>query len=1179
MKSALPKLLIRKYLVRLVAAVLLYAVVGFVAAPLVLRWYLPRYLQQNLPCQAGVDRMYVNPFLLTLEVDGFFLNQADGAPLVAIERFFVDLEMSSLLHWAVVLQKLEVDKPALHVALAADGSFNFAKLVQAAPQTANAPVAAPELFPVILRSATIRAGRIAVADQRHATPAEVSLQEIHLDLIDVSTRKDQNGTCRLAAATAAGESIRWEGAVALSPFRSKGTLSLNALRVASLWQFFRETTNLEQPTGQIDLTTEYRLDAEHAPVQLTLEGLRFSAADLALKLSSAEKVFFHLKKMVLEVPRFDLSTRDLHVARLFFEEGGVDARINDSGEMNFQQILRAAPPEKHPDKEKPSPVASPVPSSPAPEYQGTVPPAIVPSFRVQADAIEVTNMAMDLDDQSRKAPVKAAIAGMDLHLQANLAMGADTGQMVLREIAGELRGIKVHGPQPQEPLFAAEQLTVAGGFCDLGAHAITFGRIGVNKGRLDAGRDAAGALNWQQLFLAKGAAGQSPKNKPAAGGGPAWKFLVKSFEVVGFEANFSDLTTPSAKPLLSLREVKARLTEVDGRSPMGFAVGFQVEQGGSATMSGTLHPAIPAVEAELDVSGVVLTALQPYLDPYLTLQLQSAAIAAQGRLRYGIPGDAQQGGYEGNFSLNTLRFVEAESPRKTYLGWDAVHVPKLKLTLQPNRLEAQEIKISKPVGEFIIGEDNTLNLLKVLKKRAPEKKSSLPPKAAMNKGGQQKETDSFPYHIGKVRVEKGNVVFADLSLRPRFMTSIHDLQGTVTGVSSARDAQSQVQLDGQVDRYGTVKIRGAMRPNDFGRASDIEMVFRNLEMKNLSPYSGKFAGRLIQSGKVSADLKYTLHDYKMVGDNKIVIDNLALGDQVDHPGSTNLPLDLAIALLQDSSGRIDIGLPVSGDLNDPQFRIGPLVWQMFTNLITTAVTSPFRALGSLLGGESDQFKALEFDPGKAELSPPVREKLLQLAEALNSRPQLKLVLQGRYSPAIDGLEFKARSVGSMVAARLGEKLGPHELPGPIDFTDSGTRSALEKLYKERFGKESLLELEQGIAAGTVTPRPPVPQRQKKGEDAGMVAKMLDGMQLYKLIPGGKSPEQGRLWSAELYARLVDSEPIADQSLLQLAEQRAQSIAANLESDAKIPKDRVGIKAPEPFSGNEPPAVTLSLDVL
>ena len=200
------------------------------------------------------------------------------------------------------------------------------------------------------------------------------------------------------------------------------------------------------------------------------------------------------------------------------------------------------------------------------------------------------------------------------------------------------------------------------------------------------------------------------------------------------------------------------------------------------------------------------------------------------------------------------------------------------------------------------------------------------------------------------------MIFADLSLRPQFMTRIHDLKGTITGLSSAKDAQARFKMDGRVDRYGMAKINGVIRPNDFGRSSDVEMVFHNVEMKNLSPYSGKFAGRLIKSGKVSADFKYQIHDYKMIGDNKILIDNLVLGEQVDDPGAASLPLDLAIALLQDAQGRIDIGLPVTGDLQDPQFSIGPLVWKAFTNLITKAVTAPFRALGSLFGGEGAKLR-------------------------------------------------------------------------------------------------------------------------------------------------------------------------------------------------------------------------------
>ena len=174
---------------------------------------------------------------------------------------------------------------------------------------------------------------------------------------------------------------------------------------------------------------------------------------------------------------------------------------------------------------------------------------------------------------------------------------------------------------------------------------------------------------------------------------------------------------------------------------------------------------------------------------------------------------------------------------------------------------------------------------------------------------------------------------------------------------------------------------------------------------------------------------------------------------MESPDAVNLPLDLAVALLSDSNGRIDIGLPVSGDLNDPQFSIGPLLWKGIMNLITKAVTAPFRALGGLFGGGGDaKFDTVQFDPGRAELLPPEKEKLKQVADALGKRPQLKLTVRGQYSPAVDGLLFRQIAVLRAVAAQKGLQQKEDGDMEPLDPGDSRTRRALEKLFVARFGR-------------------------------------------------------------------------------------------------------------------------------
>ena len=288
MHHTIRKVLTRKYLVISAVVLLLYSLAGFIVAPWIIRWGIPKYAQQTFQCLADVDTIRINPFLLTIEVNGFRLQQPDGSPLVAFGRLFVDLETSSLFRWAVVVRELDLDQPDIHLVLEADGSINLKKLAATPAQPPGQAESESAPLPFILQGVTVREGRIAVADKRQSNPAEFTLQGLSLQLKDVSTVKDQNGICHLAATTEAGESIQWDGEIALAPFRSTGKLSLNAIRLASLWQFIRDDTNLEQPGGQVNLSVEYHVNAGDSPVEMTLEGLRVTFADLSLKLLNTE---------------------------------------------------------------------------------------------------------------------------------------------------------------------------------------------------------------------------------------------------------------------------------------------------------------------------------------------------------------------------------------------------------------------------------------------------------------------------------------------------------------------------------------------------------------------------------------------------------------------------------------------------------------------------------------------------------------------------------------------------------------------------------------------------------------------------------------------------------------------------------------------------------------------------
>lgn len=978
-------ILTRRNLVIVVVIVVLYALAGFVAAPRLVRWYVPHYASQKLHCTARLEKVRINPFLLTVEIDGFSLKQADGSSLITFGRLVVDLQTSSLWHWAIVLRRVEIDAADVHVVVESDGSLNLARLAAPSTPKTQHPAAGP--FPVIIEQAAIRNGQVSIVDKRQHRSEVFGLKKLDLHLQDISTLKDNNGTYTLSAVTDNRGSFRWQGELSLFPFQSKGRFDFHRIKASSLWKFFRDKSNLERPTGRINIATRYRLDAGKKPMQMTLDRFNGSISDLALR-------------------------------------------------------------------------------------------------------------------------------------------------------------FKVAGFSSSQPRLTADTLTVAGGVFDLAGHSISVDRVALHGGRLAVRRGPDGKIDWLQLFRTNGE--DDTANVAKTKVSPAWKYLVKSFTVNDFSSTFTDLTTRAQSPVVNLKDIQASFHNIDGTSPMDFTVGFQVDQGGQAMLKGSVNPSVPYVTADISATDITIGSLQPYLKPYVNLTLESASVSTHGKLSYNVPDAAQKMAYTGDFSLDDLS-VNGPDSQKMLLGWQSLQVPHFRLTLQPDALEAQEIVIVKPSGEVTVEKDKTLNLTGLFKVR----QSGGGPEAA-GKAKKKEDRQPFVYSLSQVQIKNGQVVFADHSLHPGFHARIHEINGQITALSSERNARSKINLNGRVDQYGTAKINGTIRPRAFERFSSVDLDFRNLGLKNLSPYSGKFLGRLITSGRISANLKYSIKDYKMIGDNRIVINNLVLGKQIDEPGAANLPLDLAVALLTDANGRMNIGLPVTGDLRDPQFSFGPLVFKLFSDLITKVVTSPFLALGHMFGGDFHHFDMVSFDPGSPLLPPPEKEKLVRLAGALKQRPHLKLVIQGRYAPKSDRRAIRRLMVRHRIAAVLGEKTEAGEVLPTLDFTDSGIRKVLAKLYRKLGYTPSLEELEEHAAAGKKSVGPSSAEQYS---------------------------EQAVLLAKELYSRLADHEKVTDQSLEQLARNRAQAVAVELEDKTHIPKNRITITGPVALQSDRRPSVKLILEAL
>ncbi|CAN0075886.1 unnamed protein product, partial [Phaeothamnion confervicola] len=601
-----------------------------------------------------------------------------------------------------------------------------------------------------------------------------------------------------------------------------------------------------------------------------------------------------------------------------------------------------------------------------------------------------------------------------------------------------------------------------------------------------------------------------------------WKATVAE---VSLDRYVIDLEDQGSGIALGVQDIGAKLAGVstDLKVPVAFSAGFSLREGGKFAFKGRATPAGPALDADLKVERLALKPVQPLLARYIRLKVADGTVSAQGKAAVApAAGKAPLLRFNGGFDVSNLKLDEDNG--EVFAAWNSVSAEALSLTLQPNRLEVPELRIAGLNAKLLIDADRSLNAARLLVRPAEGSAPAQPAQPAQT-------GEAFPMSVRRVRVQDAKLEFADLSLRPQFGAKIHELNGVVNGLATDKATRSQLELDGRVDEFGLARIRGEMNPFAPKDNTDVSVVFKNIDLVSASTYSMKFAGYRIASGKISLDLNYKVRDSRLEGKNSVVLDKLELGEKVDSPDAINLPLELALAILKDSDGKIDLDLPVSGSLDDPQFSYGAVIWKAVVNLITRIVTAPFRALGALFGISGDKLESIDFDAGSAKLLPPEREKLKQVATVLAKRAQLSLAVPGQYNEAVDGDALKVRAVRLEVARRAGIKVAEGEEPGPADLQDTAVRAALRALLTERFGAtewdKRKAEAERA-AAKTGSPISVLERAQRLARGEPQVA---DLGPLYRGI----------------VERLNQSQPLAAEALQQLARQRSDAIVSELKA--------------------------------
>ncbi len=802
---------------------------------------------------------------------------------------------------------------------------------------------------------------------------------------------------------------------------------------------------LQKPQADLSLET----------ASLTLPKLNFSAKDTVqvafdalnlqlnqLQLQHQQRTLLQLPQLAVEQVGLDLAERQVNIGKIALADGQLSATSQANGTLDWQQIFAASP--AQPDNSTSSTTASADPAGTEPEST---------PFHVAIGEIALSHWQLAYLDQQFAKPLQASVADFNLHL----ALDQQTG-LQLNNI--QLEANKLAVQSGKTPVAQLASLALSDGSVALDNQKASLGAIQLSGLKTSVIRQADQQLNWQTILSpahalsAQRKAATRTATSPTAKK-PAWAFDLKRFALQHANIHIEDLTTTTPMRL----DVTDGMVEVTSLSQnmarqVPVKASFKVKQGGKFSAQGKLSPAPFTTSMQLSLADLSLKPFAPYIQQAAMLNLQDGSASIKGKLQQTAKGNTS---FNGGFNVNRWSLVE-ESSQEPFMRWEKLQGDGLTLSLAPNRLQLNTLTLSNPQTKFIIYPDRSLNMTKVLRSHATtettagtEPPASTPATAPADNVDTSPATTAdtssqdFPVAIDTVRINDAELEFADLSLPQPFGTHIHSLGGVINGISSNPASTAQVEMDGKVDDYGSARIRGSLQPFKATEFTDIKLAFTNLEMNRLTPYSGKFAGRKIESGKLSVDLGYKIKQRKLLGENRFVIQKLTLGEKVDSKDAADLPLDLAIAILEDSDGVIDLDLPISGSLDDPKFSYGSIVWKAFTNIMTKIVTAPFSALGKLFGS-SEKLEAIAFDPGRSVIAPPELEKLHAVSAALDKRRQLKLGIVPGYDTAADTRAIQETTLRAQVAEEMGARPEPGQAAGPIDLNNPKVQSAIQTLH-------------------------------------------------------------------------------------------------------------------------------------
>ncbi|HVI54343.1 MAG TPA: DUF748 domain-containing protein [Luteibacter sp.] len=1069
-------------------AIVLFGLLGFLAAPSLIRSQIASRASTALGRPVSVGEVSLNPFTLKLTIERLHISEADGhTAFVDVDRLTANASWASLFRAAPILDELRVEGPRVHIQRTAPQRFNFTDILARLASQPAAPDTGPARFAV--SNIALHGGQIDFDDRVLDATHRIDHLELGIPFVASLPSDTDIFVQPLLAMNVDGSPLNAQGQT--KPFASSRessiTFRFDHLDLARYVGFVPGPLPVAVPSGKLTgvLALNFVMAQAHPSIRLNgrlaLDELKVTGKDGSSLLE--------LGHGAADLTVLEPLTSRYRLGAVTLERASVRYARLPGGKSNFDALTSGGPPD---------PKAAPM--------------------DVRIDNLTLKDSHLEYADLAAPAPahltldhlqgslrglstVKAPAAALDMSAtmadgsvstqgKLDLPVGNYAGKLVLKEVS-------LSALMPLAPPLINADITGgkigADGTLALDWHDGAKLRITAAKARLDGftlvprdGRvspvtwtsltagialiDIAtsearidelllGGLSLDVQRLANGnldlASVMPPSATPAHPAGAAWRWSVAHLGLNDGKITLRDAKAPGKRNAVAMA---ATAFSIDGlsddfRKPLKLDLKGALGDGAFAVV-GTVRPEPLDADLTVQATRIDVAPLQTLVTVPLNVRVSSGLLSLDGQLRYAALKDAARIGYRGKATLGRVRVLDKVT-NDDFLRWTSLSATNMVVALGEGipHVAIGGLALDDFYARVIINATGRLNLQDVVASpEAPgavsvtQAQANPEPKTAPATAPVAVPAATGPeadIRIGQITLTRGQLNYTDNFIKPNYTADVTQLTGKIGAFGTVGGAPpAPLTLQGQLDNNAPVDIEGTINPLAPVAFLDITAKAEGIQLTNLSPYSGKYAGYPITRGRLNVDVHYTLDQRKLSADNHIFVDQLTFGDRIEGPGISHLPVKLAVALLKDSQGRIDVHVPVSGSLDDPHFSVGGLVWRAIGNLIVKAVTSPFRLLASAGGGRED-LGYVEFAPGSDVLDPAAQDKLGQIVKILADKPSISLDIIGRIDTSKDESGLRKVMVDDLIRKEQIDAKGDDTSPPTAEEQDK----YLERAYR------------------------------------------------------------------------------------------------------------------------------------